>query len=128
VIVAARRRSSLVSNRLVSSTSVAAAVAAVLAGLAAACQSHDAAVPMRAPATFAEQTAHGQAVYAQHCAKCHGDNGEGDEGPRVVGLAQGALPLDPPPDRKVRRTRFVTVGDVADFVVANMPPKKAGTT
>jgi cytochrome c len=79
------------------------------------------------PASFAEQVARGQEHYAAHCASCHGDAGEGSKGPRVVGLAQGALPLDPPADRKHRKSRFVTVGDVADFVVANMPAKKPGS-
>jgi len=79
-------------------------------------------------ATFTEQVTHGQELYGMHCAKCHGDSGEGgDEGPRVVDLKKGALPTDPPADRKARKTRFVTVANVADFVVANMPPKKAGT-
>jgi len=80
-----------------------------------------------APATFAEQVAAGQAAYAANCAGCHGDAGQGGKGPRVVGLAQGALPLEPPAERKFRKTRFVTVGDVADFAVANMPPGKGGS-
>jgi cytochrome c len=79
------------------------------------------------PTTFAEQVAAGQTLYGANCAGCHGDAGQGGKGPRVVGLAQGALPLDPPADRKFRKTRFVTVGDVADFVVANMPPGKGGS-
>src|SRR5262245_13750729 len=69
---------------------------------------------------FMAQVAAGQAAYGLHCAKCHGASGEGGVGPRLVGLDQGALPLDPPPDRKVRHTQFVTAGDVARFVVANM--------
>jgi cytochrome c len=78
--------------------------------------------------TFAAQVAAGQTLYGDHCAKCHGDSGEGDDDtPRVVGLAQGALPLDPPPKSKHRKGRFVTVADVADFVVKTMPPKKAGS-
>ena len=80
-----------------------------------------------APATFADQVAAGQTLYAQNCASCHGDAGQGDKAPRVVGIKEGALPLDPPADRKYRKTRFVTVADVATFVVANMPPKKAGS-
>jgi cytochrome c len=82
-----------------------------------------------APATsFQAQVAEGQKAYAEHCADCHGDNGEGGtKAPRVVGLAQGALPLDPPADRKYRKNRFVTVADVADFVVPNMPPGKGGS-
>jgi cytochrome c len=82
--------------------------------------------------TFSQQVTAGQELFAQNCAKCHGHSGEGGAtgpmiGPRLVGLKQGALPVDPPADRKFRNTRFVTVGDVADFVVANMPPKKAGS-
>jgi cytochrome c len=99
------------------------------AGLASyACSSPSKAVEASfTAATFAEQVAHGQTLYAEHCTRCHGDQGQGDEGPRVVGLAEGALPLDPPADRKHRKTRFVTVADVATFVVQTMPPKKAGT-
>ncbi|HZN38737.1 MAG TPA: c-type cytochrome [Planctomycetota bacterium] len=79
-------------------------------------------------ASFTEQVSHGQTLYGQHCAKCHGDAGEGtDDAPRVVDLKKGALPTDPPADRKARKGRFVTVANVADFVVKNMPPKKAGT-
>jgi cytochrome c len=78
-------------------------------------------------ASFAEQVAHGQPLYGRYCASCHGDTGEGDDAPRVVGLAQGALPLDPPANSKHRKGRFVTVADVAEFVVATMPPKKAGS-
>lgn len=84
--------------------------------------------PMAPPATWAEQVAAGQTLFGKHCAKCHGDAGQGTEdAPRVVGLKEGALPLDPPPTRKVRKTKFTTVGDVAEFAVANMPPKKAGS-
>jgi mono/diheme cytochrome c family protein len=80
------------------------------------------------PATFAEQVAHGQMLFTKHCAKCHGHSGQGTEdAPRLVGLEEGALPLDPPASRKVRKSRFVTVADVAEFAMANMPPKKAGT-
>src|SRR5687768_7323691 len=48
------------------------------------------------PATFSEQAAAGQQLYGAHCAECHGSSGEGTKAPRVVGLDQGALPLDPP--------------------------------
>jgi S-disulfanyl-L-cysteine oxidoreductase SoxD len=77
--------------------------------------------------TFSQQVAAGQALYGQHCAECHGSAGQGDTAPRLVGLREGALPLDPPADRKFRKTQFVTVADVAGFVVQNMPPKKAGS-
>jgi cytochrome c len=77
--------------------------------------------------TFPEQVARGQILFGEHCAKCHGDSGQGGRGPRLVGLREGALPLEPPPSRKLRTKRFVTVADVAEFVVANMPLNKAGT-
>jgi cytochrome c len=76
--------------------------------------------------TFPEQVDVGQALFAKHCADCHGKDGEGAKAPRLVGLKDGALPVDPPADRKFRKTRFVNVADVADFVIHSMPPKKVG--
>jgi cytochrome c len=83
--------------------------------------------PSSAPQTFADQVAAGQILYGKNCAECHGAAGQGDTAPRLVGLKEGALPLDPPADRKFRKTPFVTVADVADFAVHNMPPKKGGS-
>ncbi len=84
--------------------------------------------PAAAAPSFQEQVAAGRKLYEEHCADCHGDEGEGGtKAPRVVGLAQGALPLNPPADRKYRKNRFVTVADVADFVVPNMPPGKGNS-
>jgi cytochrome c len=80
-----------------------------------------------APTTFAQQVALGQKLYGQQCSHCHGASGEGGEAPRVVGLDQGALPLEPPAERKFRKTQFKTVMDVAEFVVQNMPPNAAGS-
>jgi len=81
-----------------------------------------------APTSFADQVAQGQTLYGANCAKCHGDAGQGtDKGPKVVGIKDGALPLDPPAERKYRKSKFVTVADVAEFTVANMPPGKAGS-
>ena len=88
------------------------------------------AAPGSAPASansFQTQVADGGKLYGQHCANCHGDSGQGAKAPRVVGISQGALPLDPPADRKYRKNKFVTVADVAEFVVANMPPGKGGS-
>jgi cytochrome c len=76
--------------------------------------------------TFPEQVDVGQALFAKHCADCHGKDGEGAKAPRLVGLKDGALPVDPPADRKFRKTRFVNVADVADFVIHSMPPKRVG--
>jgi S-disulfanyl-L-cysteine oxidoreductase SoxD len=83
---------------------------------------------MAAPSTFAEQVAMGQKLYGEHCAECHGASGEGGKDvPRVVGLANGALPLDPPPTAKFRKNRFETVADVAQFATKNMPPTAPGS-
>ena len=81
-----------------------------------------------APTTFAEQVALGQSLYVENCAGCHGDAGQGSDGaPPVVGIAEGALPLDPPPNAKFRKSTFTTVTDVAAFVTETMPPKAPGS-
>lgn len=80
-----------------------------------------------APQDFAAQVALGERLYGENCASCHGAAGEGGRGPRVVGLAEGALPLDPPEGRKLRKTQFVTVADVATFAVETMPMGRPGS-
>jgi cytochrome c len=77
--------------------------------------------------TFAAQAQAGQQLYAKNCASCHGAHGNDGKAPPVVGLDQGALPLEPAPTAKFRKTQFKTVGDVADFVVKSMPPKAPGS-
>lgn len=80
------------------------------------------------PQTFADQVKAGGELYGEHCASCHGDQGQGTgKGPRVVGVAEGALPLDPPADAKARTMPFHTAADVAGFVVKNMPADKPGS-
>ncbi|HZO14521.1 MAG TPA: cytochrome c [Polyangiaceae bacterium] len=79
------------------------------------------------PSAFEQQATEGAGLYKEHCASCHGASGEGVKAPKVVGLKEGALPLDPPKTAKMRKTKFKTVADIADFVVKNMPPKKAGS-
>ena len=75
------------------------------------------------PTTVEEQFALGQKAYGTYCASCHGADGKGsDMAPAVVGVAEGALPLDPPATRKARKGQFHTAMDVAQFAVANMPP------
>ena len=76
---------------------------------------------------FQIQAGRGQVLFGRHCAECHGANGQGDVGPRLVGLDEGALPLDPPPTRQVRTGQFVTVADVAEFAMDNMPPGQGGS-
>src|SRR5262245_17881979 len=81
--------------------------------------------PTRAIADDA-QVAHGQKLYGEHCASCHGDSGEGSKkAPPVVG--KEALPLDPPATAKKRKAQFHTAKDVYDFVSKNMPGKKPGS-
>jgi len=80
------------------------------------------------PQTFADQVQLGQKLYGDHCARCHGANGEGrGEAPAVVGIARGALPLAPPANAKYRKGQFKTVADIAAFVTNNMPPGKGGS-
>ncbi len=77
---------------------------------------------------FEEQVDSGAMLFADNCARCHGAAGEGTErAPRLVGLAEGALPLDPPATATVRTTQFVTVGDVATFAATNMPADAPGS-
>ena len=70
--------------------------------------------------TVAQQFEHGQRIYVNHCAACHGDAGQGtDMAPPLVGA--GALPLYPRPGSK-RPGSFHTAMDVATFVTQAMPP------
>jgi mono/diheme cytochrome c family protein len=71
--------------------------------------------------SFAAQVAQGQKLYGVHCANCHGASGEGSPGPAVVGLKNGALPLEPRPG-SARKEKFVTVADIGGFVMKTMPP------
>src|SRR5258708_7301139 len=89
------------------------AVIVAVGGCATAPTPAPAAPAAAAPASFADQVAAGGPLYAQNCASCHGASGQGDKAPRLVGLKDGALPLDPPADRKYRKGQFVTVADVA---------------
>ena len=44
------------------------------------------------PATFiaaTEQTERGKALFGMICAKCHGEQGQGDKGPRLIGSPNG---------------------------------------
>lgn len=77
-------------------------------------------------AAAAEQVARGAKLFGAHCAKCHGPAGQGtDDAPPLVGT--GALPLDPRPDQKVRKLRFRSAWDVAQFAVENMPANEPGS-
>jgi len=72
------------------------------------------------------QVAQGAKLFAKHCAKCHGKAGEGTKkAPPLVG--KDALPLDPRPEAKVRKTQFHTAQDVAEFASTKMPANKPGS-
>lgn len=73
------------------------------------------------------QAAQGATVYADHCAACHGDSGQGTPGGAPPVAGKDALPLDPPASAKYRKATFHTARDVYDFVKANMPAKAPGT-
>jgi cytochrome c len=70
-----------------------------------------------------DQVTSGGKLFGEHCAKCHGNAGQGTKkAPPVVGTA--ALPLDPPKGAKVRKSQFHTAQDVAAFVATKMPGDK----
>ncbi|MGE5183385.1 MAG: c-type cytochrome [Acidobacteriota bacterium] len=78
-----------------------------------------------APLTVDAQVAQGKQLYVDHCAKCHGDAGQGSkQAPPVVG--KDAFPLDPRPGQK-RDTKFHTAADVFAFATKAMPPRKVGS-
>ncbi len=96
-------------------------VAAVVTAGGAAVRAADSTGP-----TGNDQAGEGGKLYGKHCAKCHGEAGQGTrKGPPVVG--KEALPLDPPATAKVRKTQFHTAQDVAAFVAAKMPANKPGS-
>ncbi len=67
-----------------------------------------------------EQIDRGAALFAQNCAECHGDMGQGSSiAPPLVG--PDALPLEPRPDQILRTEPFITAFDVYDFARVNMP-------
>ena len=71
--------------------------------------------------------AKGGQLYGAHCAKCHGDAGQGtDKAPMVVGVDKGALPLDPPAGSK-RDVQFHTAADVGGWAAKHMPGDAPGS-
>jgi mono/diheme cytochrome c family protein len=66
-----------------------------------------------APASFDAQVARGKELYGANCASCHGADGSGGKGPKVVG--EGAL------------TRFANAAEVFSYVSENMPGNAPGS-
>jgi S-disulfanyl-L-cysteine oxidoreductase SoxD len=100
-------------------------VALVLLLLTSGCSSAEGLAPAAEspqPLTFEGQASRGKELYAENCASCHGASGEGTKkAPRLVGLSQGALPLEPRPGQRLRKHEFKTALDVAEFASKNMP-------
>ena len=100
---------------------------------AAACGGAHKAAPEAAPAPASAGggndalIARGGELYGAHCAKCHGDAGQGtDKAPAVVGVDKGALPLAARPGAK-RDVAFHTAADVGGWVAKHMPGDAPGT-
>jgi cytochrome c len=73
----------------------------------------------------ADQWSRGVWLYGQHCAGCHGEEGEGgDDTPPLAG--NGALP-SAPREGSARRSRFDTAADVFTYVKSSMPQLDPGS-
>jgi len=86
---------------------------------------HEPAAPAAPAATASAQVEQGKQLYVEHCAKCHGDAGQGgDKAPPVVG--KDALPLQPRAGAK-RDVPFHTAADVFAWAAKTMPGDAPGT-
>jgi cytochrome c len=75
--------------------------------------------------TATAQIDRGKQLYVEHCAKCHGDGGQGTaQGPAVVGKA--AFPQHARPGAK-RDVEFHTAADVFAWASKNMPEDAPGS-
>ncbi len=61
-----------------------------------------------------EQTDRGRTAFLNSCAKCHGQQGQGGDGPRIIGSPNG-LP------------EFKTAQGLFDYVSTQMPQNNPGT-
>ena len=78
-----------------------------------------------APPAAVDAAERGATLFGQHCARCHGDHGQGQgKAPPLVGAA--ALPLEPRPGA-ARQVEFATALDVAGWVQQHMPPDAPGS-
>ncbi|MEO7328873.1 MAG: cytochrome c [Minicystis sp.] len=73
-----------------------------------------------------DQPGRGAEVYAQSCAACHGEKGEGGEG-HVAVIGAKALPIEPPAGAKIRKGKLTTAQDLFAFVKTEMPPLTPGS-
>ncbi len=63
---------------------------------------------------FSDQTDRGRTLYVNACAKCHGQQGQGDQAPRLIGTVTGL------PDYKTAQGLF-------DYVSSQMPNDTPGS-
>jgi mono/diheme cytochrome c family protein len=76
-------------------------------------------------ATVTAQIEQGKQLYVEHCAKCHGDAGQGTtKGPPVVG--KDAFPQQPRSGAK-RDVEFHTAADVFGWAIKHMPGDAPGS-
>lgn len=61
-----------------------------------------------------EQVERGKTLFAANCAKCHGDQGQGGEGPRIIGSPNGLH-------------GYRTARGLFDFVSSDMPFDNPGS-
>lgn len=100
---------------------------ASIAALAAACAPPIYSVPPPPGADIPlDQPGRGAELYAESCAGCHGEKGEGTEG-HVALVGAKALPLDPPAGAKSRKGKLATAQDLFAFVKSDMPPLAPGS-
>jgi len=91
-----------------------------------ACNKNEPAPKAPAPGeTSTAQIDQGKQLYVEHCAKCHGDAGQGtDKGPPVVG--KEAFPQKPRTGAK-RDVEFHTAADVFGWATKHMPDDAPGS-
>jgi mono/diheme cytochrome c family protein len=96
--------------------------AAVLAGALAAGVSCSPQNEIVKPNVPDDPWSRGVFLYGQHCAGCHGEDGEGTEGrPKLAPLARAPQPGS---DRKVT---FETAADLQSYIKKTMPQLEPGT-
>jgi len=90
--------------------------AALLFGLAALGCGHTKTTIVSGDDVPEDQWSRGVWLYGQSCARCHGEEGEGDEdAPKIFGP-------DALAEKHVLRPDFVTAKDVFEYVKTSMPP------
>jgi mono/diheme cytochrome c family protein len=73
-----------------------------------------------------DQASRGGELYAETCASCHGERGEGTEGrPALIG--ETALPIEPNPASKTRKGKLANARDLFTFVKSDMPALAPGS-